>query len=59
MGELKRLDVPERPLEVSLIDAFNRAIDELGRNNMTLAEIIGCIETVKFDLWMEVTEDNL
>ena len=56
MSEVLRLDCPERPMEVALIDALTRAIDELGRRNMTLAEIIGCLETVKLDMYNEVRE---
>ena len=54
MGNVEKIDTPDRPLEVSLITAINQVIDDISDKGMTLAEILGCRDVVKMDLYLEV-----
>lgn len=44
----------DRPLEAALIDAIQNAIAEVGDDKLTPAEILGCLETVKMQFWVDV-----
>lgn len=56
MSNVEKLDVPDRPLEISLMDAINRVIEDIATDKMTLPEIMGVIEMVKLDLYSEIRE---
>lgn len=53
-----------RPHEVALVDAINKAINDIAEGNMTMIEILGCLDfvskdihTSNLDFYMEKLED--
>ena len=51
MAEIIDLGSKDRPREVILITSIHKAINEISVNEMTLAEILGCLEIVSKDVY--------
>ena len=61
MGEIHNLNKTDRPHAYALIMAIHKAIDDIATNNMTLFEVLGCLDVVSKDFhldFMAVREDE-
>ena len=46
MGNIHNLNKTDRPHAYALIMAIHKAIDDIATNNMTLFEVLGCLDVV-------------
>lgn len=53
MTNITEINSVIRPHEVALINAINLSIDEIAVGNMTLAEILGCLDLVAKDIYQQ------
>ena len=44
----------DRPAEKALIDAIEKSIEDIAYGNMTLAEILGCLDLVSKQVYEEL-----
>ena len=48
-----------RPHEVALVDAINKAINDIAEGNMTMIEILGCLDFVSKDIHLDFYIEKL
>jgi hypothetical protein len=53
MGKIHNLNKTDRPHAYALIMAIHKAIDDIATDNMTLFEILGCLDVVSKDFHLD------
>lgn len=55
---VKTIGGPDRPASIALIDAIERAIEEIAIDKLTPIEVLGCLDMVSKDFYKRIHIDD-